>query len=148
MARRSARRDPRPIREILGAFISEPWVTEEMRPGVVEASCLTVIEIATADEGGPRPVEVAVWPDHFVEWRNAEPEQGGRRHAMRISTWRSLRRVEIAVRVEPDQTGHWSPGRSECPSDARHGSDRERVVAAHDERKMPFRDNRLDSFAQ
>ena len=50
--------------------------------------------------------------------------------------------------VEPDQTGHWSPGRSECPSDARHGSDRERVVAAHDERKMPFRDNRLDSFAQ
>jgi hypothetical protein len=67
---------------------------------------------------------------------------------MRISTWRSVRRIEIAVRVEPDQTGHWSSGLPECPSHASHGTDRERVVAAHDERKMPFRDNRLDSFAQ
>ena len=43
------------IRKVLRGLMTKNSAIEEMRPGIVEMSCLTVIEIATADEGGPRP---------------------------------------------------------------------------------------------
>ena len=43
------------IRKVLRGLMTKNSAIEEMRPGIVETSCLTVIEIATADEGGPRP---------------------------------------------------------------------------------------------
>ena len=85
---------------------------------------------------GQRPVVVG-------ERAAGEPERRREHHAVHVAARRSLGRVQVAVRVDPE-----TPPGPCTPAMPAERAQRDRVVAAEDERKLPSRAPPRDELAR
>ena len=90
-----------------------------------------LVELTRADECEARALDGGRGPGAALEPGAAEPERGGEHHAVHVAGGRRLRTVEIAVRVDPEDTA-----RPVSRREASERAERDGVVAAEHKRKL------------
>ena len=96
---------------------------------------LALVEGAHADEDDPLRVERRQRPRVARESLGIAAERRRQRHPVHVSTRARLGRVQVAVRVQPEH-----PARTVDRGEAAERPERDRVVAAEDDRRPPLPD--------
>jgi len=108
---------------------------EDLRVELAQELPLSVVERADADQRELSRLDRRQRPAVALERIARQPERGSEHHPVDVARRRGRRSVQVAVRVDPDDTAR--------AADLGHpdeGAQRDRVVAAEDERqRSPFR---------
>ena len=120
---------------------------KNVHAGFLDQAAFFRIEIADADQRDIARLDHRSYAAQVGQFGRSIAHDRSERHAMNVAGRRGFRRVHIAVRVEPD---HADALRllAEMRGDAGRRADRDRMIAAENERQQVFVESFPDHFGE
>ena len=135
------------VEDVAHAALIEVAHGEDAGAALLEDLALAGIEVAHPDEHRVARQDLGRAPAHIDEVGIAEPQADRERHAVDVARGRGVRRVRVAVGVEPDEPDR-IPLAREVTARAGDRADREAVIAAQDQGQPALLERLLDPLAQ